>query len=87
MTLPRSWALLVAELNGHPLVGTPGIRDIAAPCDHFDSDHPTVAGLGLRWVSKRTSFGTCDTDGHYLCVECSHMSRDQAEQRGLTEPE
>lgn len=40
--------------------GTPGIRDVDAPCDAFGPGDP--------------GGGRCDTDGHYICAECVHMS-------------
>lgn len=63
--LPPAWAALVAEVNGRPLDGTPGIRDINAPCELFDGKEPDGSG-------------TCWSDGHYLCRECSHLSRESS---------
>lgn len=59
--LPPAWAALVAEVNGRPLAGTPGVRDIGAPCELFDGIEPDGSG-------------DCHGDGHWLCDECSHLS-------------
>lgn len=47
--------------------GTPGIRDVDAPCDVFEPGMP--------------GGGRCDTDGHYICVECVNMSENAVEFR------
>lgn len=65
-----NWNALVAEVNGRPLDGTPGVRSITAPCELFDGVEPSGSG-------------TCSTDGHYLCTECSHMSMGAMAARGL----
>lgn len=52
------WNALVAEVNGLPPDGTPGVRDVDFPCAEFD-------GPGY------TGSGRCDSDGHYLCRRCS----------------
>lgn len=44
--------------------GVEGVRSVAYPCPDFDFD-------GL----EPNGAGTCDGDGHYLCRECSHLSR------------
>lgn len=54
------WYALVSELNGRPLVGTPGIRDVDHPCEEYD---------GKGYDGR----GRCDSDGHYECVNCSHL--------------
>lgn len=73
--VPLSWRALVAEINGAPLLGTPGVRDFLAPCDAFNPGEPGQ--------------GNCSTDGHYLCDECTEIAlhvlrrrRDQCEQCG-----
>ena len=77
--VPEAWRALYAELNGGRVPdGTPGIRDQDAPCEHYDLD----GSLGAV-------FSDCETDGHYLCEECVHISaralrrrRDQCEDCG-----
>lgn len=54
--LPHAWQQLYAEVNtGVVFDGTPGVRDVLAPCDAFQPGKPS---------------GGCSTDGHYLCDEC-----------------
>src|SRR5690606_4994163 len=62
MSLQR-WNWLIAELNGRAIVGMPGVRDLDDEgnlsrdnCDAFDPGTPG---------------GTCSTDGHYMCDECT----------------
>ncbi len=58
----RNWESLRRFVNSEPpLFGTPGVRDPDFPCELFD-------GLGYD------GHGTCFSDGHYLCKECSHLS-------------
>ena len=83
MTTLQGWIVLVEEVNGRTALGMDGIRDPDAPCEHYSNGHPTLAGIGLSWVSTRETWGDCNTDGHYLCVECPHMSRRAAIVRGL----
>ncbi len=60
--LPIAWEMLRREVNGLPgFVGQPGVRDPDGLCEAFD-------GAGYDGT------GNCDSDGHYLCVECSHLS-------------
>ncbi len=40
--------------------GAPGIRDPENLCDAFDPGEPAVDNR-------------CDSDGHYLCMECKHL--------------
>jgi hypothetical protein len=42
--------------------GVPGVRSVNFPCEHFDGLTPDGSG-------------DCHSDGHYLCHECSRMSR------------
>lgn len=56
--IPPAWLPLLAALNGQPLDGTPGVRDVDALCEHFDP------------VDDPDGRGDCSTDGHYLCAEC-----------------
>ena len=67
--LPLAWQHLVAEVNGRRELGMPGVRDHKYPCELFD---PVDAPKGT---------GECRTDGHYLCTECSRISREAVEWR------
>lgn len=42
--------------------GTPGIRDVDAPCEFFEPPSPEGGSPVIE----------CMTDGHYLCKECIH---------------
>lgn len=56
------WESLVRFVNDRPpLIGTVGVRDPEYPCELFD---------GKGYDGR----GDCDSDGHYLCVECSLLS-------------
>lgn len=56
------WENLVRFVNGRvPAFGSPGNRDPEFPCTEFD-------GKGYD------GYGRCLSDGHYMCVECSHLS-------------
>lgn len=59
-----AWETLYRFVNDKPsLVGTVGVRDPEYPCEEFDGKH-------------YDGWGRCHSDGHYLCVECSHLSPD-----------
>lgn len=60
-----AWAELVESVNGRTSLGRVGVRDPDGPCEEFD-------GAGYD------GSGRCQSDGHYLCVECSHLSPDAA---------
>ncbi len=67
MAIPPVWRGLVHEVNGgRPPDGLPGIRDVDAPCDVFEP-------VGAPW-EYATGTGDCETDGHYICRECVHIS-------------
>lgn len=56
------WENLVEQVNGRRgIFGTAGVRDPQNPCELFD---------GLRFDGT----GECQSDGHYLCTECSRLS-------------
>lgn len=57
----QAWAELTERVNGRTTIGMVGVRDPEYPCEAFD-------GLGYD------GHGRCDSDGHYLCVECSDLS-------------
>lgn len=40
-------------------LGRPGVRSTHAPCSEYSPGTPS---------------GTCETDGHYLCIECKHLN-------------
>jgi hypothetical protein len=65
VTAPMSmqeWEALRRFVNGEPsLLGTVGVRDPENPCEAFD---------GRNYDGS----GSCSSDGHYLCVECSQLS-------------
>lgn len=75
--VPAPWRTLVAFVNegsGSRIPdGTPGIRDVDAPCEAFEP-------AGEPWV-RAAGNGDCDTDGHYICRECVHISRNAVEER------
>jgi hypothetical protein len=56
-----AWSALVDEVNGRTSLGQPGVRDPEGICEAFD-------GLGYD------GSGTCKSDGHYMCAECSLLS-------------
>lgn len=67
--VPTLWRSLVWEVNGRDgriPDGEPGIRDVDAPCDFFEP-------AGAPWVYADGT-GDCETDGHYICKECVHIS-------------
>ena len=49
-----------------PPDGIPGIRDIDCPCGGFEPGDPA---------------GVCDTDGHYICIECKHLDPEYGRER------
>ena len=65
------WNLLVAEVNGKRELGMPGVRDPEAPCEAF-----SPVGVAFQQVkeSELTGHGDCETDGHYMCTECTLIS-------------
>lgn len=64
MTIPPVWRDLYMEINGGRIPdGEPGIRSVDAPCEVFDPVEGDPDGSG-----------DCETDGHYLCMECKHIS-------------
>jgi hypothetical protein len=55
----------LAEAEPRKPVGIPGNRDPDNPCSAF-APRPRMAG---DWAD-------CESDGHYLCLECAHRSPD-----------
>jgi hypothetical protein len=56
------WENLYRFVNSKsPLFGTVGVRDPDALCEEFDGKH-------------YDGQGSCESDGHYLCIECSKLS-------------
>ncbi len=73
IAIPAPWRSLMISINdGHTPSweripdGEPGIRDVDAPCSMFE---PTGGPFDLA-----SGAGDCETDGHYICVECTHIS-------------
>lgn len=64
--VPALWRGLYFEINsgaGRVPDGITGIRDVDAPCEAFvlvESERPDGGG-------------DCETDGHYLCAECTRI--------------
>jgi hypothetical protein len=74
LAVPRAWRALVSEINGGRIPdGTAGVRDVDAPCDEFQP-------VGSPYVLSEGG-GTCDTDGHYICSECVHISTAEVRRR------
>lgn len=76
--IPLVWRALYEDLNGRAHKPEyPQTRDPDAPCDAWEqTDAPDGSGH-------------CLTDGHYMCVECIHISlatlrrrRDQCDECG-----
>jgi hypothetical protein len=62
MTALTEWEELRRFVNARAgTTGCPGVRDPAYPCEAFDG----------RGYNGR---GSCLSDGHYLCVDCSELS-------------
>lgn len=67
---PPAWRGLLEAL-GHSRTpdGKPGLRDVDAPCEHYEP---------VEMAREAEGHGDCDTDGHYLCAEgqivCHHIS-------------
>ena len=55
------WNILVDQINGREVFGAPGVRDPEYPCSGFDPGEPTLSG-------------ECETDGHYMCDECTQRA-------------
>lgn len=55
------WGELVENVNGRTHLGQRGVRDPDAPCEDFTA-------------TSYDGTGRCRSDGHYLCVDCDHLS-------------
>ncbi len=56
------WESLRRAVNGlPPMFGQAGVRDPGAPCDVYNA-------------RGYDGTGDCYSDGHYECVNCSHLS-------------
>lgn len=74
------WDLLVAFVNDRDIVGAPGVRDPQARCaEYLPTVDPEPDWLGLRVTAS--GYGSCSTDGHYLCVGCQHISQESIDYR------
>lgn len=58
-----AWGELVEFVNDRTFLGEIGVRDPDHVCEDFDR---------LGYDGR----GTCRSDGHYLCVECSKLASD-----------
>jgi hypothetical protein len=85
----RRWADLEAQVNGRTFFGQNGVRDPQAPCDQFErTPDGRLMGTGITADGS----GSCMSDGHYLCCDCVHLSREseryqEADWNTLTEEE
>lgn len=70
MSALARWDQLVAEVNGRSILGAPGVRDPESPCEAF---RPKGTAFE-RVVEADLGDNRCQTDGHYLCVECLEIS-------------
>lgn len=54
--------------------GQPHVRDLHDRCDSFEPPPHTkeIGWRGEMLIDGRTGFGTCATNGHYLCGSCRH---------------
>jgi hypothetical protein len=68
--LPLDWQVLVASVNGRVLFGMAGVRDPESPCEEFDPVDD-IDWLGLQLTAAGD--GDCQSDGHYLCLGCTHL--------------
>jgi hypothetical protein len=60
----RAWRAAAIPDEQMP-TGIPGNRDPEHPCEAF-APRP----------KNSADWGGCESDGHYLCRECAHMSRE-----------
>lgn len=65
------WNELVAEVNGVTTIGQAGVRDPEYPCEAF-----RPVGRAFEQVTEADihAGNTCETDGHYMCTECTEIS-------------
>ena len=69
--LPPAWLELAAQVNSRTTFGDAGVRDPAHPCEGFEPvKNPDWLGVDVRAPGG----GDCDSDGHYLCSSCEHLS-------------
>ena len=71
--LPAGWAELEAAVNGRTTVGQIGVRDPESPCESY---RPRPGARPFAHVSEADvgPWNKCETDGHYMCVECLEIS-------------
>jgi hypothetical protein len=74
---PPEWRELYESVNGRTMFGQRGVRDPEHPCEMFDPVDD-IDWLGLSIEAPGT--GSCDSDGHYLCNGCSHLSMRRIEE-------
>jgi len=73
-----AWNQLVASVNGTTTIGTIGVRDPDYPCEGFN---PVGAAFRQVTESDLCSWSRCETDGHYMCTECTEISIDELRRR------
>lgn len=78
MPHPIAWLELEASVNGRTYFGQAGVRDPDSPCELF-APVSGIDWLGIRITADGT--GDCDSDGHYLCNGCMHLSARSIELR------
>lgn len=61
-----------------PNCGVKGVRCTDYPCGDYEPT-PNATFIGLRITAPGT--GSCDSDGHYLCDDCVHLSGKSIEWR------
>jgi len=64
-----AWNQLVASVNGTTTIGTTGVRDPDYPCEGFNA-----VGAAFHQVTEFSTMNRCETDGHYMCTECTEIS-------------
>lgn len=80
MSARSEWSNMIAFVNGHDVVGAPGVRDPDARCDEYQPTvDPAPDWLGLRVTAS--GYGSCRTDGHYLCIGCQHIAQESIDER------
>lgn len=66
------WDQLVAAVNGRTTIGQAGVRDPEYPCEGY---RPLPGARPFTRVTEADlGWSRCETDGHYMCVECTEIS-------------
>lgn len=61
-----------------PNCGVKGKRSSDYPCEGYEPT-PNATFIGLYVTAPGN--GSCDSDGHYLCNDCIHLSRRAYEEK------